>query len=375
MQPKHSKVRRLKDGYFKRRLLRWLDKRVPASAEHHLNLNSIFILPTGFGWSFIILSMCLFLLGTNYQNNLMLLLSYLCLSIMLLTLFYTHKNFARLALKAVPITPFHCNEIGELQIHVIPHRKMLSKRCNGDLIFSWLSDATPLNRVANITAPMTTQSPPTKASYTVALHIDAIDSKREIQTCSVPLHISHRGCFALGRLTIACDFPLGLYKCWTHLDFGQQVTVYAKPKEGAISIEKVASKEDANSESDVLEQSGNEDFYALSDYELGQPLNRVSWKHVAKNGSWVSKSFTSQRNDNYVLSSLDATNIESAISALTHEVLRWTEADRTFGLRYKSIDISPSKGIEHMHNCLRALAYLDSTSKDTHSRRNMRAVK
>jgi len=88
--------------YFHQRLLGWLDNRVPAANEHHLNLNSIFILPSGFGWSFIILSLCLFLLGTNYQNNLMLLLSYLCLSIMLLTLFYTHQNFARLALKSLP---------------------------------------------------------------------------------------------------------------------------------------------------------------------------------------------------------------------------------------------------------------------------------
>ncbi|MEC9169935.1 MAG: hypothetical protein VX551_11150, partial [Pseudomonadota bacterium] len=95
-------------NYLQRRLLKWLDRRVPASHEHHLNGNSIFILPSGFGWSFIILSLCLFLLGTNYQNNLMLLLSYLCLSIMLLTLFYTHQNFARLALKATPPSPFHC---------------------------------------------------------------------------------------------------------------------------------------------------------------------------------------------------------------------------------------------------------------------------
>ncbi|MEC9334228.1 MAG: hypothetical protein VX786_04235, partial [Pseudomonadota bacterium] len=108
-------------NYLQRRLLKWLDRRVPASHEHHLNVNSIFILPSGFGWSFIILSLCLFLLGTNYQNNLMLLLSYLCLSIMLLTLFYTHQNFARLALKATPPSPFHCNLQGELQLQVIPH--------------------------------------------------------------------------------------------------------------------------------------------------------------------------------------------------------------------------------------------------------------
>ena len=131
-------------NYLQRRLLKWLDRRVPASHEHHLNVNSIFILPSGFGWSFIILSLCLFLLGTNYQNNLMLLLSYLCLSIMLLTLFYTHQNFARLALKATPPSPFHCNLQGELQLQVIPLAAAPTKTCNGVLAIKWLNTARPM---------------------------------------------------------------------------------------------------------------------------------------------------------------------------------------------------------------------------------------
>ena len=133
-------------NYFRRRLSAWLDKRVPASQEHHLNLNSIFILPSGFGWSFIILSLCLFLLGTNYQNNLMLLLSYLCLSIMLLTLFYTHQNFARLALKALPPNSFHCNQNGEVQLQ--PHQfGMTTQKLYTDRM-ERAKPRNPLNRFA-----------------------------------------------------------------------------------------------------------------------------------------------------------------------------------------------------------------------------------
>ena len=353
-------------SYFKRRLLKWLDKRVPASHEHHLNLNSIFILPSGFGWSFIILSLCLFLLGTNYQNNLMLLLSYLCLSIMLLTLFYTHQNFARLALKAIPPDSFHCNLDGEIHLQVIPNKNTPSRACNGVLSVKWLN----VVRAADTHTKITTDSDEStflERSFSFALNKDLVSNKEQKQSLKVPLQIPKRGRFTLGRMTIACDFPLGLYKCWTHLDFDQQVIVYAKPEEGPITIDKIASTDEPESVSELSDPTSNEDFYALKDYEVGQPLNRVSWKHVAKNGNWVSKSFTSLQSDSYLLSMPSNADLETAVSALTHAILCWTSADAGFGVQYKGLNIAPNHGTKHMHECLSALACLTPANNANHN--------
>ncbi len=353
-------------SYFKRRLLKWLDKRVPASHEHHLNLNSIFILPSGFGWSFIILSLCLFLLGTNYQNNLMLLLSYLCLSIMLLTLFYTHQNFARLALKAIPPDSFHCNLDGEIHLQVIPNKNTPSRACNGVLSVKWLN----VVRAADTHTKKTTDSDEStyfERSFSFALNKDLVSNKEQKQSLKVPLQIPKRGRFTLGRMTIACDFPLGLYKCWTHLDFDQQVIVYAKPEEGPITIDKIASTDEPESVSELSDPTSNEDFYALKDYEVGQPLNRVSWKHVAKNGNWVSKSFTSLQSDSYLLSMPSNADLETAVSALTHAILCWTSADAGFGVQYKGLNIAPNHGTKHMHECLSALACLTPANNANHN--------
>ncbi len=349
------KVPLLMSKHIKRRLLKWLDKRVPASHEHHLNLNSIFILPSGFGWTFIILSLCLFLLGTNYQNNLMLLLSYLCLSIMLLTLFYTHQNFARLAVKALPPNPFHCNLQGEMQLHVIPHMNSPTKSCCGMLSIKWLNAIRPVETQER-TRDYTVEKSAAPPSYTFALNGNVDGHEGQAQTLHVPLNIATRGQFTLGRITIACDFPLGLYKCWTHLDFQQHVTVYAKPLEGPVTIDKVASADESKSVSQINDSTNNDDFYALKDYEVGQPLNRVSWKHVAKNGNWVSKSFTSLCSDSFVLSIPSNVDIETAVSLLTFETLSWSAADRVFGIHYKGLNIAPNHGVEHMQKCLTALA-------------------
>ena len=356
--------------YFRHRFFKWLNKRIPAANEHHLNLNSIFILPTGFGWSFILLSLCLFLLGTNYQNNLMLLLSYLCLSIMLLTLFYTHQNFARLALKALPVKPFHADEEGQLHLRIVSHENGSTTPCFGELQCAWLDSEHAYKSGAKL---IRKENKARLSSFRVALGEEKSSALEEgkfasqdknkgpLQSFSIPIHMPKRGRFGLGRLTISCDFPLGLYKCWTHIDFSQQVTVYATAQEGPVTVDKVAAGNVATSTMQNKNATSNEDFYALYDYEVGQPLNRVSWKHVAKNGNWVSKSFTSLSPNSHVLSYSDSLDTEVAISALTHAVIHWTQSDRTFGLRFKTINILPNQGAKHMHECLEALACFDKS--------------
>ena len=63
--------------FFKNNFNRWLAKRIPSQKEHRLNSSNILIYPTRFGLGYLAIVMLIFLLGTNYQNNIILLLSYL----------------------------------------------------------------------------------------------------------------------------------------------------------------------------------------------------------------------------------------------------------------------------------------------------------
>ena len=161
----------------------------------------------------------LFLLGTNYQNNLMLLLCYLLLSIMLLALFYTHQNFSYLALKALTVDPFHCHQTGQLVLQVTPHRQHKNKYVNGQLLVSWLTLPRTHPVVVELNHKATT------------FLLDNTGS----QTLCIPLSYETRGLHRLPRVTLACDFPLGLFKCWTHLDFDSKVLVYPQPIEGEVN--------------------------------------------------------------------------------------------------------------------------------------------
>ena len=48
----------------------------------------------------------------------------------------------------------------------------------------------------------------------------------------------------------------------------------------------------------LITNSGSDDFAGLKPYMLGDSLQRISWKHVAKQQQWVSKSFESETSVN-----------------------------------------------------------------------------
>lgn len=311
------------------RFLTWLDKRIPAKRQHTLDLNSIFILPTTFGWAFIVMSLSLFLLGTNYQNNIMLLMSYLLISIMLLSLFYTHRNMAKLTLSAAPVTPFHADVTGVTVISIDSRQQPKKYQASGLLHAKWLGATTQYCH--NLTT--------------------------EPSTFLLPIVLIERGMHRLNRVTFMCEYPLGLYKCWTHVDFDLTALVYPAPTRGMANIVAIAHDDDVKNEASLRNTlQGNTDFHTLADYEQGQPLNRVAWKQVAKSGKWVVKTFDEQEHAQHYLSINNSIETEKALSILTFHVLEMDSKGIPYGINYKSIHITPSFGSQHKADCLTALA-------------------
>ncbi|VEL96486.1 uncharacterized protein (DUF58 family) [Alteromonas sp. 76-1] len=315
--------------------LAWLDKRIPPHSSHALNMRSVFILPSRFGWGFIVMCMCLFLLGTNYQNNLMLLLSYLLLSVMLLTLFYSYQNFAAIALSASSPKTVFANTSAHLTLNRMQHSGYKTTP-EGLLQAHWLE----INK---------RQLPKRKDTSTITFDI----GNRE-QRLTVPLLLHTRGEHRLPRITFKSAYPFGLYHCWAHLDFDVKIIVYPEPKAGPV-YEVVHNTEDAvgGKEDD---RQGNEDFFALTDFIEGEPLNRVAWKQVAKTGNWVVKQFSEQKSDDVFLSLPTNTPLEEGLSALTQKIVSMQSQGLNYGLKLGSATFTPNNSISHMHQCLSALA-------------------
>jgi hypothetical protein len=91
-----------KNSWLSQRFSQWLARRLPPSSSVTLAHKSIFILPTGFGFIWIGLFLLLFLLGTNYQNNLVIGLSFLLISLFNTCIIYSYKNLSGLTLQSIP---------------------------------------------------------------------------------------------------------------------------------------------------------------------------------------------------------------------------------------------------------------------------------
>ena len=57
-----------------------------------LEHNTIYVLPSSLGWYFIIVAILNFVMGINYQNNLILIMSYLMFVVIVLAVFMGYSN-------------------------------------------------------------------------------------------------------------------------------------------------------------------------------------------------------------------------------------------------------------------------------------------
>lgn len=333
---------------------KWLNKRIPAAAQHQLNHNNIFILPAKFGLLFLSLCVLLFLLGTNYQNNLMLLLCYFLVALFLVNLLASYINFARIDLQIgkcpevfvddnlhIPLW-LNANNDGGSAVHGLLHFKFQAIKQKSR------------NKTKNQLLPPSTR-------------VDA-------DAFSNPINLSQkclqRGKLTLSRVTVESFYPLGLYRCWTHLAFTHQITVFPKPLPCEIQLHVSEHNSTKKSGEIANEQSGHDDFSHLKTYQVGEPLNHVAWKQLAKGRGMVSKQFSSIGNhigwlklpapySNKTLSHLSnesAIALEKELGELCYQVIELSRIQQTFGLDLGAQCIAPNSGASHRLACLDALA-------------------
>src|SRR5690554_2730286 len=96
----------LRDGF-----RRWLERRTPRADAVVLRHQSIYVLPTRQGAAFMVLLLLLWVLGTNYQNNLILALTFLLISLVFVSVVHAFRNLSGLSLKGLRGTPTFVGEL------------------------------------------------------------------------------------------------------------------------------------------------------------------------------------------------------------------------------------------------------------------------
>jgi uncharacterized protein (DUF58 family) len=320
----------------------WLSQRVPSCFQHKLSNRNIFILPTRFGFTYLFFDVLLFLLGTNYQNNIILLLSYLLASLFITVMMHSFYNFSQLSFSSHAKQTCFAKQIINFPITIT------GRKTHFDINFQF---AKPEHFVKEV---------------------KLAQCDTETSEVLLPCSAKQRGVHALGRVKVFSEYPLGLFITWSLLDFSHQAIVFPQPKRLTDNQQLLTGLNDSNKEYGVYMQAmaGGDDYSELKNYVLGESQSRVAWKQLARGQGKFSKKHQTQQGSLLwlKLSNMPSSKMETKLQFLCFLILEYSKSKQDFGLildipsstkHIPVIKIEPNSGYQHQENCLIALANLN----------------
>lgn len=301
----------------------WVDKRSAKAASHRLHHKNLYVLPTAAGWAFLALAFVVWLLGTNYQNNLILALAYFQVSLFVVSILHTYNNMAGLQIDCLGGGAGHAGQRLAFKLRLHSRNRF---GCHY-LHLGWRGDKIKV----------------IDCSASTAEHVE------------VDLLAEQRGRLRPPMLLLRSEFPLGLVKCWAWLSFATEVIVYPKPLQA--SLPKSANSADESQGVDHHEL-GNDEFVGYQSYRPGDSMRNIAWKQYARERGLHSKVFGSQSGE---VESLHWQNFfngdtELALSQMTYCALQLNKDNRKFGLTLPQAEVSRGQGETHLAQVLRTLA-------------------
>ena len=286
-----------------------------------LNRRCIYILPTRRGLFFALLLALLLLGSINYALSLGFVLTFLLAGLGHVALLHTYRNLSGVQINVGAVAPVFVGEAAQFYV---------SLEAPGPRSAIGLSFKKQAPTWVDLLAP-------------------------GAQSIALPLTATQRGWLLSGRMTIFTNFPLGLFRAWSYIDFGARCLVYPRPLPSPLSARGEYAEQGATRNS---AQDGADDFSCLRAYRLGDAPRHVAWKASTKSTGLLTKQFV---NPNAVALwldwwSLSAADVETRLSRLSAMLLEAERTQQAYGLRIPGKEYAPALDAAHRARCLRALA-------------------
>jgi uncharacterized protein (DUF58 family) len=278
-------------------------------------LRNVYVVPSRFGWCWLLVCLLLLVLAFNSGAAAPLLLAGLCLGLFLLTLLLTPLNLRGLRLRAGEPAPGFAN--GRLHYPLLSH----THRRHGAVGLRLLGDPFPVQ----------------------PRRVDIAPGEGRLSLVWQP---QRRGLQHPGPIVVESWAPLGLFRCWGVWRPPVLQLVYPAPLPGPVGRWCPPQPD----------REGEGDWWDLTTHRPEDGLARVAWGVLARGGGWQRRRFAGEGQGAQWLQPDPALPRERALAALAAAVL---QADRTgviYGLRLDGIDEPPGRGRSHRDRCLAALA-------------------
>jgi uncharacterized protein (DUF58 family) len=314
------------------RVQRWARKRQGTDkAVTQLKSRRIYILPTGVGLVFGLMTFTMLLGSMNYNNNLSFVLTFLLIGAGFVSMHQCQRNLVGLEIAFAGVDPVFAGQAAEFKIAITNHsrnrRPHLRVYVGG--ITSLIDDLEP----------------------------------GESRVFHLELPTSQRGRVYLERFGVRTLFPFELFRSWAWLHMDLSGLVYPKP---ARNVPEPPPTQSAHGHRQH-DARGEEDFAGLRKFHVGDSPRHVAWKAYARSGDLLSKQFSGADTSSqwFEFDRVDAPDIEQRLSILTRWIIDADRTQRDYGLRIPGHEFPPAHGEGHRHRCLEALAFFDAAEADT----------
>ncbi|MBR8844816.1 DUF58 domain-containing protein [Pseudoalteromonas sp. M8] len=306
----------------KRKVKQHIYKRHQRS-EIRLSHNNIYILPSKDGGFFIAVALLNFVLGINYQNNLILAVSYIMAVMMIAALFLGFFNLNN------------------------TNVRYLGSNAN----FSPYSSSIRLS----ISSSAEIQSLRLSSEYNqTTTHISEVSDEKILELSAPELP---RGVYDTGVIKILSYFPFGLIRTWSYIKPNDTFYVYPTPLPVVDTEFSFGSA--SNTSQSIQQKERSVEFDHLSQYQKGMSLSRVSWKHYAKTEQMLIKQNAPESADLHRIifdySKLSGSK-EERLSKLCTMVLDADKQQTSYALLLQQNRIPFGQGETHKLCCLEALS-------------------
>ncbi len=306
-----------------KRVKRWARKRQgldPTVTE--LRPGRVYILPTGVGLIFGLMTFSMLLGSMNYNNNLSFLLTFILAGLGFVSMHQCQRNLVGLELSFAGVEPVFAGQSAQFRVAVTNKAKT--------------------------------------ARHGIRLYVDKTASEihdllpGESKVFSLAVITNKRGWISLPRFGIRTLFPFELFGSWAWLHMDLRGLVYPEPADQPPQPPPTQTAHGHRQH----DARGEEDFAGLRKFNVGDSPRHVAWKAYARSGQLLSKQFAGADTSSqwFDFNDVVADDVELRLSILTSWIIA---ADRTFedyGLRMPDAAFQPSHGESHRRKCLEALA-------------------
>ena len=313
----------------KRRASAWARKRQGRDATTvTLEARRVYILPTGVGLVYGLMVFAMLLGSMNYNNNLSFVLTFLLASLGFVSMHVCQRNLVGLEIRFAGVEPVHAGQLANFRIAVTNHAQSHRHQIQ---LYTDDHGSTPIRDIG----------------------------PGESRVFELEVPTTRRGWVNLPRFGIRTLFPFELMRSWAWLHMDLAGLVYPSPAEDAADPPHSHSARGHRQH----DARGDEDFAGLRSFQDGDSPRHVAWKAYARGGELLSKHFSGADLSSqwFDFNQVARDDVEERLQVLTRWIVDAERLEREYGLRLQAAEFVPSRGAQHRHRCLEALALFGTT--------------